>query len=199
MQTMEDEIAQIQKNDTWVLVDLPHGKSTIGVKWIYKLKFNMDGSISKHKSHLVAQGYVQPEGIDYDETFAPVARMETVRIFLSIASQLKLTVYQMDVKSAFLNGYLKEEVYVDQPKGFIIDGKEDKVYRLNWWLSSLSWYSRIDDYLYYHGFVKCSFESVIYKRVVGSDFIILCLNVDDLIFISTSFPLMEEFKEAMKS
>jgi hypothetical protein len=187
-----------------VLVDLPHGKSTIGVKWIYKLKFNMDGSISKHKAHLVAQGYVQQEGIDYDETFAPVARMETVRIFLSIASQLKLIVYQMDVKSAFLNGYLKEEVYVDQPKGFIIDGKEDKVYRLKKALYGLkqaprAWYSRIDDYLHYHGFVKCSFESVVYKRVVGSDFIILCLYVDDLIFISTSFPLMEEFKEAMKS
>jgi hypothetical protein len=114
-----------------VLVDLPHGKSTIGVKWIYKLKFNMDGSISKHKAHLVAQGYVQPEGIEYDETFAPVARMETIRIFFSIASQLKFIVYQMDVKSTFLNGYLKEEVYVDQLKGFIIDGKEDKVYRLN--------------------------------------------------------------------
>ena len=76
-----------------MLVDLPHGKSTIGVKWIYKLKFNMDGSISKHKAHLVAQGYVQQQGIDYDETFSPVSRMETIRIFLSIASKLKLTVY----------------------------------------------------------------------------------------------------------
>ena len=83
----------------------------------------MDGNISKHKACLVTQGYVQQEGIDYDETFAPVARMETVRIFLSIASQSKLIFYQMDVKSAFLNRYLKEFVYVDQPKGFIIDGK----------------------------------------------------------------------------
>ena len=110
----------------------------------------------------------------------------------------------MDVKSAFLNGYLKEEVYVDQPKCFIIDGKEDKVYRLKKTLYGLkqvprSWYSRINDYLHDHGFVKCFFENDVYKKVVGSYFIILCLYVDDLIFISTSFSLMEEFKEAMKS
>ena len=86
MQSMEDDIAQIQKNDTWVLVDLPHGKSTIGVKWIYKLKFNMDGSISKHKGHLVTQGYVQQGGIDFDDNFCLVERMEIVRTFISIAS-----------------------------------------------------------------------------------------------------------------
>ena len=140
----------------------------------------MDGSISKHKAHLVAQGYVQQEGIDFDETFAYVARRETVRTFLSIASQLKLTVYQMDVKSTFLNGYLKEEVYVDQPKGFIIDGKKDKVYRIKKGLygtkqAPRTWYSRIDDYFHDHGFVKCSFESVVYKNIVGLYFIILCL------------------------
>jgi hypothetical protein len=123
VQAMEDEMSQIEKNDTWELVDLPHGKSTIGVKWIYKLKFNMDGSISKYKACLVAKGYVQQEGIDYEETFSPVARLETVRTFISIASQLKLTIYQMDVKYAFLNGYLKEEVYVEQPQGFIAKGK----------------------------------------------------------------------------
>ena len=110
--------------------------------------------------------------------------METVRTFISIASQLKLTVYQMDVKSSFLNGYLKEEVYVNQLKGFIIDGKEDKVYRLKKALYGLkqapgAWYSRIDDYLHDNGFVKCSFKNDVYKKIVRSDFIILCLYVDD--------------------
>ena len=110
----------------------------------------------------------------------------------------------MYVKSDFLNGYWKEEVYVDQPKGFIIDGKEYKVYRLKKALygtkqAPRAWYYRIDDYLRDNGFVKCYFENVVYKKVVGSDFIILCLYVDDLIFISTSFSLMEEFKEVMKS
>jgi hypothetical protein len=204
VQAMEDEMSQIQKNDTWELVELPHGKSSIGVKWIYKLKYNMDGSISKHKARLVAKGYVQQEGIDYEETFSPVARLETVRTFLSIASQLKLKVYQMDVKSAFLNGYLKEEVYVEQPQGFIVEGKEDKVYRLKKALYGLkqaprAWYSRIDKYLHDHGFVKCSSESAVYKKVIGSDFIILCLYVDDLIFMGTSISLVKEFKEEMKS
>jgi len=126
-----------------VLVDLTHGKSTIGVKWIYKLKFNMDGSISKHKEHLVAQGYVKQEGVDYDDTFSPVARMETVRIFLSIASQLKLIVYQMD-----------------------------KVYRLKKELYDLkqaprSWYSRIDDYLPYHVLLNVVLRVLSTKGLLG--------------------------------
>ena len=114
----------------------------------------MDGNISKHKACLVAQGYVQQEGIEFDETFSPVARIETLRTFISIASHLNLAIYQMDVKYAFLNGYLKEDVYVDQPKGFIIYGKEDKVYyRLKRALYGLkqaprAWYSIIDDYLH---------------------------------------------------
>jgi hypothetical protein len=204
LKAMEDEMSQIQKNDTWELVELPHGRSSIGVKWIYKLKLKIDGSILKHKARLVAKGYVQQEGIDYEETFAPVARMETVRIFLSIASQLNLTVYQMDVKSAFLNGYLKEEVYVEQPQGFIVEGKEDKVYRLKKALYGLkqaprAWYSRIDKYLHDHGFIKCSCESVVYKKVIGSNFVIFCLYVDDIIFMGTSISLVKEFKEEMKS
>jgi hypothetical protein len=110
----------------------------------------------------------------------------------------------MDVKSSFLNGYLKEEVYVEQPQGFIAKGKEDKVYRLKKALYGLkqaprAWYSRIDNYLHDHGFDKCPSESTMYKKVVGSYFIILFLYVDDLIFMGTSFSLVKEFKEAMKS
>jgi hypothetical protein len=168
-------MSQIQKNDTWELVELPHGKSSIGVKWFYKLKYNMDRSISKHKAHLDAKGYVQKEGIEYEEMFSPIGRLEIVTTFISIASQLKLKVYQMDVKSSFLNRYLKEEVYVEQPQGFIVEGKEDKVYRLKIELYGLkqaprAWYSRIDKYLHDHGFVKCSSESAVYKKVIGSRF-----------------------------
>ena len=102
----------------------------IGTKWIFKNKFNEHGTIIKNKSRLVAQGYTQVEGVDFDETFAPVARLESIRILLAIASYLNFKLYQMDVKSAFLNGMLQEEVYVEQPKGFIDPYRPNGVYKL---------------------------------------------------------------------
>ena len=102
----------------------------IGTKWIFKNKFNEHGTIIRNKSRLVAQGYTQVEGVDFDETFAPVARLESIRILLAIASYLNFKLYQMDVKSAFLNGMLQEEVYVEQPKGFIDPYRLNGVYKL---------------------------------------------------------------------
>jgi hypothetical protein len=130
MQAMDEEMASIEKNKTWELVDPPEDKTVIGLKWVYKTKYKEDGTIQKHKARLVAKGYSQKPGVDFNETFAPVARMETIRIVLALAAQLELPVYQLDVKSAFLNGELQEEVYVEQPEGYIVEGKEDKVYRL---------------------------------------------------------------------
>lgn len=127
---MNEEIRSIQKNETWKLVDLPEGKNVIGLKWVFRTKFNTDGSILKHKARLVAKGYAQQEGIDFEETFSPVARFETVRVVLALAAQWKLKVFQLDVKSAFLNGDLQEEVFVEQPLGFVKDGEEGKVYKL---------------------------------------------------------------------
>jgi len=109
---MEEELMAIRKNGTWDLVDLPDGKNVIRVKWVFKTKYHVDGSVQKYKARLVAKGYLQQQGIDFDETFSPVARFETVRILLALAVQLKWKVYQFDVKSAFLNGDLEEEVYV---------------------------------------------------------------------------------------
>jgi len=97
---------------------------------VFTTKYHADGSIQKHKARLVIKGYSQQEGIDYEETFSPVARFETVRTFLALAAQLSWLVYQFDAKSAFLNGDLEEEVYVSPPEGFVISGQEDKVYRL---------------------------------------------------------------------
>ena len=128
---MNKEIAAIQRNKTWELMNLPKGKKAIGVKWVFSTKFHADGSIQKHKARLVAKGYSQQEGVDYEETFSSVARFETVRTLLALAAQLSWYVYQFDVKLAFLNGELEEEVYVSQPKGFIIFGKEEQVYKLN--------------------------------------------------------------------
>eukprot|EP01018_Ginkgo_biloba_P013279 Gb_04615 [translate_table: standard] len=110
---MEAEFDALVRNDTWTLMELPLNKDVIGTKWIYKTKYKSDGSIDKHKARLVAKGYAQQEGIDYTETFAPVVKMDTIRIVLVLAAQHGWLIYQMDVKSAFLNGYVDEEIYVE--------------------------------------------------------------------------------------
>nr|GFA96778.1 retrovirus-related Pol polyprotein from transposon TNT 1-94 [Tanacetum cinerariifolium] len=115
---MQEELNKSYRNKVWTLVPLPFGKTTIGSKWVFRNKKDEHGITIKNKARLVAQGYSQEKGIDYDETFVPVARMETIRIFLAFATYVNFKVYQMDVKSAFLNGKLKEEVYVKQPPSF---------------------------------------------------------------------------------
>ena len=127
---MDEKIEAIKKNQTWQLVNPQEGKDAIGVKWIYKTKFDVDGNIVKHEARLVAKGFSQQPGIDYNDTFSPVARLDTVRIVLAIAGHHEWKFYQMDVKSSFLNGILQEEVYVQQPPGYQVLGHEEKVYRL---------------------------------------------------------------------
>ena len=151
-EAMQQEIEAIERNKTWDLVDLPAGKKSIGVKWVFKTKHNTNGEIEKHKARLVVKGYKQKAGIDYQEVFAPVARLETIRLVLALAAQNNWIVHQMDVKSAFLNGILQEEVYIDQPPCFIKKGEENKVCRLKRALYGLkqtprAWYSRINGYL----------------------------------------------------
>ena len=119
---MDDEIKPIEKNDTFELTTLPKGYKPIGVKWVYKIKKNAKGEVKKYKARLVSKGYSQEAGIDYDEVFAPVARLETVRLIISLAAQNRWKIHQMDVKSAFLNGVLEEEVYIQQPPGYEAKG-----------------------------------------------------------------------------
>ncbi|GKF80801.1 retrovirus-related pol polyprotein from transposon TNT 1-94, partial [Tanacetum coccineum] len=115
---MQEKLNQFEKNKVWTLVPKPHGKTIIGTKWIWKNKMDENGVVIKNKARLVAQGYNQQEGIDYEETFVPVARLEAIRIFLAYAAYMGFMVYHMDVNSAFLNGKISEEVYVRQPHGF---------------------------------------------------------------------------------
>eukprot|EP01018_Ginkgo_biloba_P030139 Gb_08011 [translate_table: standard] len=110
---MEAEFDALVRNDTWTLMELPLDKDVIGTKWIYKTKYKYDGSIDKHKARLVAKGYAQQEGVDYTETFAPVENMDTIKTVLVLATQHGWIIYQMDVKSALLNGYVDEEIYVE--------------------------------------------------------------------------------------
>ncbi|KAL0356269.1 UNVERIFIED_CONTAM: Retrovirus-related Pol polyprotein from transposon RE1 [Sesamum radiatum] len=202
VQAMKEEIKMIEKNDTWELAERPKDKEVIGVKWIYKTKLNADGSIQKHKARLVAKGYSQLPGIDYTETFAPVARLDTIRALVAIAANKKWKIYQMDVKSAFLNGYIDEEIYVEQPQGFVAKGCEEKVLRLKKALYGLkqaprAWYSRIDNYFMNQGFRRSLSEPTLYVKRQGNDTLIVSLYVDDLIYTGNNEKMIHDFKEDM--
>ena len=165
----EEELTSIEKNNTWILVDLPKSFKPIGLKWVFKIKRNADGSVSKYKARLVAKGYVQRHGIDYDEVFAPVARVETIRMVIAFAASKDWEIHHLDVKTAFLHGELKEEVYVNQPEGFVIEGKEDKVYKLHKALYGLrqaprAWNVKLNGILKSLGFTRCSKEPSLYRK-----------------------------------
>ena len=127
---MQEELNQFVRNDVWTLVPQPKNQTIIGTKWVFRNKMDENGIVSRNKARLVAQGYNQQEGIDYDETFAPVARLESIRILLAYACAYDFKLFQMDVKSAFLNGFINEEVYVAQPPGFADFEKPNHVYKL---------------------------------------------------------------------
>ncbi|KAJ4718900.1 Retrovirus-related Pol polyprotein from transposon TNT 1-94 [Melia azedarach] len=127
---MDDEIAAIEKNNTWELTDLPKRQKTIGVKWVYKTKLKENGEVDKYKARLVAKGYKQEFGIDYKEVFAPVVRHDTIRLVIAMAAQNSWPIFQLDVKLAFLHGELQEQVFSDQPPGYVKFGYEHKVYKL---------------------------------------------------------------------
>eukprot|EP00253_Pinus_taeda_P030538 PITA_30538 len=149
---MDEELEQIKKNNTWELVPRPKDKNVIGTKWIFKNKLNENGEVIRNKSRLVCKGYAQQEGIEFEETFAHVARLEAIQMFLVVSSFQKFKVFQMDVKSSFLNGDL-EEVYIEQPDGFILGNDPNLVCRFKKALYGLkqaprAWYYRLDKYLH---------------------------------------------------
>jgi len=200
---MEMEIQSIEKNNTRDLVELPPQAKKIGVKWVYKTKLNEEGKVEKCKARLVAKGYSQREGVDYTEVYAPVARWDTIRSLLAVAAQQGWSVYQLDVKSAFLYGELKEEVYVDQPDGFVRVGEEDKVYKLRKALYGLkqaprAWFSRIESYFKREGFQKSSYDHTLFFKKSESKILMVSLYVDDLLFTGNDELMCVEFKASMQ-
>ncbi|CAI9787682.1 unnamed protein product [Fraxinus pennsylvanica] len=148
---------------------LYYEEAKVGVKWIYKTKYNEHGELEKHKARLVAKGYTQKHGIDYTEVYAPVARMETVRMVVALAAQRNWKIFQLDVKSTFLHGELDEDIYVEQPKGYEVKGSEDKVYKLHKALYGLkqaprAWFSRIETYFLSEGFERCPNEQTLFTK-----------------------------------
>jgi len=200
---MNQKIAAIVKNETWELTTLPVGGKTVGVKWIFKTKLNELGEVDKYKARLVAKGYSQQYRVDYAEIFAPVARLDTIRMVISFAAHQSWLIYQLDVKSAFLHGEISEEVFVDQPPGYEQKGEETKVYRLKKALYGLkqaprAWYSRIESYFFKEGFTKCPYEHTLFiKTADGGKILIICLYVDDLIFTGNDEVMFDEFKKSM--
>ncbi|VVT56885.1 uncharacterized protein SAPINGB_P005372 [Magnusiomyces paraingens] len=174
------EMSSLKRNGTWELVDLPPGRKAINSKWVFKVKRKADGSIERYKARLVCIGFSQVEGIDYTETFAPVVRYETVRIVLAIAAQFGFQVHHMDVETAFLNGDLKEDIYMRQPKGFVVKGQESKVCHLKKSLyglkqAPLCWNEKIHGALVKLGFIRNESDYGVYTKGSGSTMVIIAL------------------------
>ena len=187
---MKAEMESMYSNQVWRLVDLPPNVRPIGCKWIYKRKKNSDGIVEAYKARLVAKGYSQREGIDYEETFSPVAMIKSFRILLSIAAHLDYEIWQMDVKTAFLNGFLDEDIYMEQPEGFIAKGQESKVCKLQKSIyglkqASRSWNHRFDQAVKSFGFDQNLEEPCVYKRGEGKSVVFLILYVDDKLLIGS--------------
>ncbi|GJX80468.1 retrovirus-related pol polyprotein from transposon TNT 1-94 [Tanacetum coccineum] len=174
----------------------------IGTKWVFRNKLDENGIVSRNKARLVAQGYNQQEGIDYDEIYAPVVRLESIRILLAYACALDFKLFQMDVKSAFLNGFINEEVYVAQPSRFIDFEKPDHVYILKKALYGLkqaqkAWYDRLKAFLIKHEYKKRMVDNTLFTKKKSSNLIIVQIYVDDIIFGSTCQDMCDEFAKIM--
>ncbi|GJR74353.1 retrovirus-related pol polyprotein from transposon TNT 1-94 [Tanacetum coccineum] len=203
-QAMQDEIHEFDRLDVWELVPPPDSAMIIALKWIYKVKLDEYGDVLKNKARLVAKGFRQEEGLDFEESFAPVARLEAIRIFIANAASKNMTVYQMDVKTAFLNGELKEEVYVHQPEGFVDPERPHHVYRLKKALYGLkqaprAWYDTLSRFLLAQGFSKGVVDPTLFIRKTGKHTLHVQIYVDDIIFASTDPKDCDRFSNEMSS
>jgi len=196
---VRSEMDSIMANGTWEITDRPYGCKPLGCKWVFKKKLRPDGTIEKYKARLVAKGYAQKEEEDFFDTYSPVARLTTIRVLLSLAASHGLLVHQMDVKTAFLNGELNEEIYMQQPDGFVIEGQEGKVCKLLKSLYGLrqapkQWHEKFNTTLTSVGFVVNEADKCVYYRHGGGEGVILCLYVDDILIFGTNLKVIEEVK-----
>src|SRR6187200_2481803 len=199
LEAMKSEMGSMYENKVWTLEVLPEGRKAIQNKWIFKRKTDADGNVTVYKARLVAKGFSQVQGIDYDETFSPVAMLKSVRIMLAIAAYFDYEIWQMDVKTAFLNGFLKEELYMMQPEGFVDPENADKVCRLQRSIyglvqASRSWNIRFNDVIKAFGFIQTWGEACIYKKVSGSSVAFLILYVDDILLMGNDIEFLDSVK-----
>ncbi|GKA78737.1 retrovirus-related pol polyprotein from transposon TNT 1-94 [Tanacetum coccineum] len=202
IEAMQEELHEFERLEVWELVPPPDKAFVITLKWIYKVKLDELGGILKNKARLVARGYRQEEGIDFEESFAPVARLEAIRIFLAFAAHMNMVVYQMDVKTAFLNGNLQEEVYVSQPDGFVDPDKPNYVYKLKKALYGLkqaprAWYDMLSSFLISNDFSKGLVDPTLFIRREGKELLLVQIYVDDIIFAASTPKLCDLFAKIM--
>ncbi|GJV30528.1 retrovirus-related pol polyprotein from transposon TNT 1-94 [Tanacetum coccineum] len=203
-QAMQDEIHEFDRLDVQELVPPPDCAKIIALKWIYKVKLDEYDDVLKNKAHVVAKGFRQEEGLDFKESFAPVSMLEAIRIFLANAASKNMTVYQMDVKTAFLNGELKEEVYVSQPEGFVDPDLPNHVHHLKKALYGLkqapkAWYDTLSKFLLAQGFYKGVVDPTLFIRKTGKHTLHVQIYVDDIIFASTDPRDCDHFSNKMSS
>nr|GEV10783.1 putative ribonuclease H-like domain-containing protein [Tanacetum cinerariifolium] len=199
---MQGELLQFKLQKVWTLVDLPNGKRAIGTKWVFRNKKDKRGIVIKNKARLVAQGYTQEEGIDYDKVFAHVARIEPIRLFLAYASFMRFLVYQMDIKSAFMYGIIEDEVYVCQPTGFKDPHFSNKVFKVEKALYGLhlaprAWYETLSTYLLENRFRIGTINKTLFIKKDRDDILLVQVYVYDIIFGSTKKSLCDEFERMM--
>nr|GEU34134.1 retrovirus-related Pol polyprotein from transposon TNT 1-94 [Tanacetum cinerariifolium] len=195
---------QFDRLQVWELVDKPFGKAIIRLKWLWKNKKDEYQTVIRNKARLVAKGYAQEEGIDFEESFAPAARLKAIRIFVAYATHKSFPIYQMDVKTTFLNGPLKEEVYVAQPNGFVDPDHPEKVYRLRKAIYGLkqapkAWYDELSKFLTSKGFTKGTIDSTLFTIRYEEEILLVQIYVDDIIFGSTNPKYTKCFEKLMHS
>nr|GEX80567.1 putative ribonuclease H-like domain-containing protein [Tanacetum cinerariifolium] len=201
--SMQEELLQFKRLDVWVLVHAPDNISPLMLKWSFKNKHHEEQTVIRNKSRLVVRGYRQEKGIDFEESFASVARMEAIRIFLAYAAHKSFTVFQMDVKTVFLHGSLKEDVYVCQPEGFINADHPGHVYKLKKALYGLkqalrAWYDELSKFLLQNHFFKGTIDPTLFIRRFQDDILVVQVYVDDIIFGSTHPRYIQLFSNLMK-
>ncbi|CAA0817206.1 cysteine-rich RLK (RECEPTOR-like protein kinase) 8 [Striga hermonthica] len=197
--SMNKELEALEVNNTWELTQLPAGKKAIGCRWIYKIKRNPDGSVDKFKARLVAKGYLQKEGIDFFDSFSPVAKLVSVRLLIALATQRKWELHHIDINNAFLHGFLEEEVYMVPPKGYTKAAKGEvcllkrSLYGLK--QASRQWNIEFSDKLLGYGFIQSKHDHCMFIKHTGSTTLALLIYVDDVLTAGNSLAAIQSLKE----
>ena len=199
-EAMKSEMDSMYTNQVWDLVELPTGVKPIGCKWIFKRKTDAQGKVQTYKARLVAKGFSQREGIDYDETFFPVAKIKSIRILLAIAAHMDYEIWQMDVTITVLNGNIDKDVFMTQPEGFISKPNSNLVCKLKRSIyglkqASRSWNIRFDEAIKSFDFIRNAEDPCVYYKRKGSNIVFMIVYVDDILIIGNNIPLMQSVKD----
>jgi hypothetical protein len=197
---MHEELENFERNQVWTLIDPPHGVNVIDTKWVLKNKKGEDNEVVRNKTHLVAQGYCQVEGQDFGKIFAPVTCLDGIMILLAFATFKGFKLYQMDMKSVFINSVMQEEVFVKQPPGFENPKYPSRIYKVSIALyglkqASMTWYAKLKSFLLEHGYAMSSVDKTLFTLKCGNDFLLVQIYMDAIIFGGSSHSLVSSFQE----